>query len=205
MVPYSNQDSSSKLELTNNKDFLYLSGPKGLTKVKVNRDTLTPVYSLKPDHLGGIMLKRNTKNQMLTQEPESNNTHVLDEQDVVRGKIAGRAERGPINENYRHYRHSLDDRYILWRNGNRDLDILDCETQKVDETVPNFWTYNGVGCQPICAVSNREVTKILGLSQLSDGTQIFQLYMKDANNKVNITTYRVKDFFPTSTLGLTSA
>ena len=151
------------------------------------------------------MLKRNMKDQMLTHEPETNHISVLDEQDVVRGKIPGRPERGPINENYRHYRHSLDDRYILWRNGNRDIDIFDCEIQKVDETVQNFWMYNGSPCQPICDVSNREVSKMLGLSQLNDTTQIFHLYMKDTNNRVNLTTYRVKDIFPTSTLGLTSA
>lgn len=146
------------------------------------------------------MLKRNTKDQMLTHEPETNHISVLDEQDDVRGKLPGRAERGPLNQAYRHYRHSLDDRFILWRNGNRDLDILDCETQKVDETVPNFWTHNGTVCQPVCAVSNREVSKILGLSQLNETIQIFHLYTKDPNNKVNITTHRVKDFFPTSNL-----
>lgn len=146
------------------------------------------------------MLKRNTNNLMLVQQPEANDIKVLDEQDFIKGKSTGRREPGPINEDYHHYRHSLDDRYILWRNGDRDLDIYDCEQLRVDETVPNFWTYNGIGCEPICAVSNREVSKILGLSQMKDATQIFHYYSKDQNNKVNVTTYKVKDFFPTSKL-----
>lgn len=144
------------------------------------------------------MLKRNSKNQMLVQQPELNDIKALDEQDFVQGKSPGRKEQGPINEDYHHYRHSLDDRYILWRNGPRDLDIYDCEQMRVDETVPNFWTHQGTGCEPICAVSNREVSKILGLSQMSDSSQIFQYYSKDQNNKVNVITHRVKDFFPTS-------
>jgi hypothetical protein len=144
------------------------------------------------------MLKRNSKDQMLVQRPESNDITVLDEQDFVKGRSTGRSEPGPINEDYHHYRHSLDDRYTLWRNGPRDLDIYDCELLRVDETVPNFWTYNGAGCEPIAAVSNREVSKILGLSQLKDSTQIFHYYAKDQNNKINVTTYKVKDFFPTS-------
>lgn len=40
-------DNSNKLELTHSRDNLFLTGNKGLTKVKVNEDRLSTVYSLK--------------------------------------------------------------------------------------------------------------------------------------------------------------
>lgn len=43
---------SSKIELSNNRDHLYLSGEKGLTKVKVNKDNLSTVYTLKKGKSG---------------------------------------------------------------------------------------------------------------------------------------------------------
>ena len=149
------------------------------------------------------MLKRNTKDHMLVQQPEANDIKALDMGDYERDRTRGRQEPGPINEDYNHYRHSLDDRYILWRNGNRDLDIYDCENMRVDETVPNFWTHQGRPCQPIAAVSNREVSKILGLSQLDNQTQCLHYYEKDDKDRVNMNSYRAKDIFPTSKILVT--
>lgn len=144
------------------------------------------------------MLKKNTKDQMLIQQPEANDVKAIDMNDYERDRTRGRSEPGPINEDYHHYRHSLDDRYILWRNGKKDLDIYDCENMKVDETVPNFWSHQGQFCQPIGAVSNREASRILGLSQLDNNTQCLHYYEKDNKDRVSIQSYRAKDIFPTS-------
>lgn len=149
------------------------------------------------------MLKRNTKDHMLVQQPEANDVKALDMKDYERERTTGRRELGPINEDYHHYRHSLDDRYILWRNGNKDLDIYDCENMKVDETVPNFWTHQGQQCQPIAAVSNREVSRILGLSQLDKNTQCLHYYEKDDKDRVTMNSFRSKDIFPTSSFRFT--
>ena len=143
------------------------------------------------------MLKRNTKDHMLVQQPEANDIKALDMGDYERDRTRGRPESGPINEDYNHYRHSLDDRYILSRNGKKDLDIYDCENMKVDETVPNFWSHQGYQCKPIAAVSNREVSKILGLSQLDNNTQCLHYYEKDSKDKVVLSSYKTKDVFNT--------
>ena len=173
--------------------------------MRVIKDRLTPVYSLRKgriclikEHPGGIMLKRNKHSQILFQQPETNDIICLNEHDYESFSSPGRQERGPIYEDFNHYRHSLDDRYILWRNGDRDLDIYDCEDKKVNESISNFWTHEGINCQPISAISNREVSKILGLSQLDPNTQILQFYTKNQYNRTSVSTFRVKENFPTS-------
>lgn len=116
---------------------------------------------------------------MLIQIPEKNDLVCFDENGSERERIIGRPEQGPVNETYNNFRHSLDDRFILWRNGTQDLDIFDSEAMKVAETIPFFWTYQGHSCLPIAAISDREVSKILALSQLNPETQILHYLEKD--------------------------
>lgn len=186
---------SRKMELNHAGDHLYLTGNKGLTKVAAQNGNLKTVYSNRPDR-PGMMLKRNTKNHMLIQQPEKNDMYCIDEGAIERERTEGRPEPGPINENYHHYRHSLDDRYILWRNGPKDLDVYDCEQMKNDETFPNFWTYKEKACMPVAAVSNREVSKVLGVSQLDPSTQVVHYLEKDADWNNQTQTALARDLFP---------
>ena len=165
----------------------------------VSGGTLKPLYSNRPDR-PGVSLKRNSKNHMLLQQPEANDIYCIDEGAVERERTKGRPEPGPINENYHHYRHSLDDRYMLWRNGKKDIDIYDVELMKNDETVPNFWLHQGRETIPLAAVSNREVSKILGLSQLDPNTQVLHYMEKDPAYNNVISSKNMRDVFPTSTL-----
>lgn len=144
------------------------------------------------------MLKRNTKNHMLIHQPESNDIYCIDESAIERERSKGRQEQGPMNETYNHYRHSLDDRYVLWRNGPKDLDIYDCEMMRNDETVQDFWMHNGRVCRPIAAISNKEVSKALGLSQFDQNTQVLHYIEKDSQYNFVKQSMPTNQVFPSS-------
>jgi len=101
-----------------------------------------------------------------------------------------------VNENYHHYRHSLDSRFVLWRNGPNDLCVYDCERLMNDETFKDFWKYKGRETLPTAAVANREVYKVLGLSRLDPSTQVLHYLEKDKDYKNVKTEYTVKEVFP---------
>lgn len=186
---------SKKMELNFAGDHLFLSGNKGLSKIQTKDGILQPVYTNRADR-AGIMLKKNSKNHMLIHQPEANDMYCIDDSNIERERTKGRSEPGPMNETYNHYRHSLDDRYILWRNGPKDLDIYDCEMMRNDETVPDFWTHNGQTSRPIAAISNREVSKALGLSQLNPSTQVLHYIEKDQNYNFVKNSVQATDLFP---------
>ena len=203
IVDHYHPAESKKVELNTPADHLYLTGNKGLTKMAASNGVLRPVYSNRPDR-PGVVLKRNSKNHMLIQQPEANDIYCIDDGAVERERTKGRTETGPINENYNHHRHSLDDRYMLWRNGKRDIDVYDVEMMRNDETIPNFWMVNGKESIPIASVSNREVSKILGISQLDPNTQMIHYMEKDADYNNHITTFPAKEVFPSSMVVLPS-
>jgi hypothetical protein len=89
---------------------------------------------------------------------------------------------------------------MLWRNGPNDLCVYDCERLVNDETIKDFWTFKGKQTMPIAAVSNREVYKILAISQLDPSTQVLHYMEKDPEYRNVKTEYYMKDVFPSSNL-----
>ena len=134
---------------------------------------------------------------MLIHQPTENDQCIITDDLVERNRTKGILENGQVNEAYHHYRHSLDDKYILWRNGQKDLGIYDVENFKNDETVENFWMYKGKQTMPVAAISNREVSKILALSQLDGSNQVIHYYEKDANYDFVRMEFMMHELFPT--------
>lgn len=186
---------SKKLELSHNKEALYLGGLNGLTKMNHSKGTLSQVQSIKSDR-PTVSMKRNSKNHLLLQQPQKNDLYAIDSQNLERERTPGRLDTVAGNEAFRHFRHSLDDKYILWRNGNKDLDVYDCETMETDETISDFWVHEGKSSVPVCGVSNREVSKILGLGNKDLNTQTLHYLEKDSDGKNHQQNFLVKDLFP---------
>lgn len=192
-----NDPEAHKLELNNQGDALYLSGGQGVTKMAVNGDKLSVVpQNQKRVDQKGISLKKNLKDNMLVHLANSNDISIMNDDLQEKGRTNGNKEDGQINENYNHYRHSLDDRYILWRNGHNDLSVYDCEALKNDEVIKNFWDYKAKSTAPVAAISNREVSKILALSQLDPNTQVIHYLEKDEKLKNHKSEFLMRDIFP---------
>lgn len=187
---------AKKVEFNNAMDNLYLTGPKGLSKVAANGANLRTIYSNKPDR-AGTTLKRNSQNHMLSQQPGKNDLYCFDDNGIERERIPGKPDPSPADESFCHYRHSLDDRYILWRNGNKDLEVFDCESMKNDETISGFWHYRGQPTKPVAAISDREVSRILAVSQIDLNNQAIHYLEKDFKTGVDyVNVGNVKEVFP---------
>ena len=121
---------------------MYLAGGPGLSKMSVSNELLKTLVLNRTDRKG-ISLKRNQKNNMLIHQPNENDQCIISDDLVERSRTKGSFEKGQINEAYHHFRHSLDERYMLWRNGGRDLCVYDVEKMEKVETYENFWEMEG--------------------------------------------------------------
>lgn len=90
----------------------------------------------------------------------------------------GTFEEGDTKHDYKHFRHSLDDSYMLYRSGGPKLDIFDLSNGTVDENIPTFWIMNNNVMKPIAAVGSADANKILGVStaKLSNNADEFYFH-----------------------------
>lgn len=197
------QGQSTKLELNNANDALFLAGQRGLSKIFLMDPSQEPkpVFTNRLDK-AAINLKKNSKGQLLIQQPGTNDLVTIDDSANERDRCKGKYEPGPVNEAFSHFRHSLDDKYIIWKNGLNDIEVVDCEIGKPVEMITNFWSHRGKPCLPQSAVSNREVSKILGLSQLDPNTQVLHYIDKDSQTTLP-QSLLVKEAFPSRSHSLT--
>lgn len=71
----------------------------------------------------------------------------------------------------RHFRHSLDDRYLLWHTSVPELRIVDASGLQVAKTLEDFWLpklsdANNCQVEPIAAVSDQTASSLAGLANL---------------------------------------
>lgn len=73
-----------------------------------------------------------------------------------------------VKHDLKHFRHSLDDSYMMWRSGDSNLIIFDVFNNKSDEIIHNFWKHQDELTKPISTISTADAYKILGISQSMD-------------------------------------
>lgn len=83
-----------------------------------------------------------------------------------------------VKQEYKHFRHSQDDSYLLWRAGGTSLIVVDLETMKSDELIYDFWKAEEE-TKPISAVSTSDANKIVGVSIQGKDAITIHYYEKD--------------------------
>jgi hypothetical protein len=120
---------------------------------------------------------------VLLQVANSNHLAVMDNMLVQRDIIQqGLNEPGDVKQEYKHFRHSLDDSYMLWRSGEADLKIYDVLKGLVSETIANFWKSRDVVTKPIGAVATGDANRIIGISILSKDETFISYYERTGPN-----------------------
>jgi hypothetical protein len=120
---------------------------------------------------------------LFLQEPNSNDFKLVDEQLNPKNKLIGNYEGGKVIEDFHHFRHSIDEVYVLWRQGQDSLGIVDVEEFKCVETIDKFWTFEGRSSMPVAACANRTATKIVGTSQTGPNTYAIH-YFEDKGGEI---------------------
>lgn len=70
-----------------------------------------------------------------------------------------------LKETFHHYRHSLDNYFMLWKSGQNSLSVIDLETRERRELISQFWTFQGRPSMPISAAADRTAERIIASSQ----------------------------------------
>jgi hypothetical protein len=68
-------------------------------------------------------------------EPNTNSVKYADRRLNVINQIPGNYEAGIVVEDFHHYKHSVDDVYMLWNKGQDDIGIVDLEEIKCIEVI----------------------------------------------------------------------
>lgn len=114
---------------------------------------------------------------VLLQVASSNHLVVMDNTLTQKDAIQqGVMEPGDVKQEYKHFRHSLDDSYMLWRSGEADLKVFDVNKGVVSETVANFWKSRDIIAKPVAAVATGDANRILGISVLSKDETFISYY-----------------------------
>lgn len=71
---------------------------------------------------------------------------------------------------------------MLWRSGGTALKIYDIVKNRVDETIPFFWKYQGEITKPIAAISSSDAYRILGIG-LTASTKTSVLHYYERNDQ----------------------
>lgn len=130
----------------------------------------------------GVMVECIRNDDLIIQDPVSNDLYKLDGILGLERQIDGLPEAGRPNEDLHHYRHSLDYAYLLWRSGQDNLSIVDVELFECVDVIKRFWTFNNISTMPICATANVNADRILGASQ-SGANSFIVHYYEDLGNK----------------------
>lgn len=84
-----------------------------------------------------------------------------------------------VKQDFKHFRHSLDDNYMLWRAGGSSMIIYDMQEQRSDEVVETFWNHQGELTKPISAIATSDAYRILGLSMDKNNSTVIHYYERN--------------------------
>ncbi len=110
----------------------------------------------------------------------------------------GTFEDGEVKQEFKHFRHSLDDTYLLWRSGGSNLIIYDVANRCYDEIIPNFWMHENIVSKPIAAAASSDANRIIGLSLLSKDQTLIHYYERDGTQHNVYSQLEKKMLEPTS-------
>lgn len=99
-----------------------------------------------------------------------------------------------VKQDFKHFRHSLDETYMLWRAGGAKLIIFDLLEQDSDEIVENFWMKDEQVNKPIAAIASADAYRIIGIS-LDDQSATTIHYYERRDQEVKLTTAPEKLIF----------
>lgn len=105
--------------------------------------------------------------------------NMLNQKDAIQ---TGTNEPGDVKQEYKHFRHSLDESYMLWRSGEADLKIVDLQKSLVSETVANFWKSKDLVGKPIGAVATGDANRVLGISIMQKDETYISYYERTGPN-----------------------
>lgn len=106
---------ANELSMNDDGTLIYATGLGGTHVVGVNGPMLTK-EDFRPDRPGN-MVECIRNDDLIIQDPMSNDLYKLDGILGLERQIDGLPEAGRSNEDLHHYRHSLDYAYLLWRSG----------------------------------------------------------------------------------------
>lgn len=131
-----------------------------------------------------IKCDKKVPEKLLLQEASTNHLGVFDENlTYIKSDKSGTFEPGDVKQEFKHFRHSHDDSYMLWRSGGNDMTIYDVHEEKVDEVVRDFWAHKSgpEPTKPIAAVSAPDANRIVGISVPGKGKSLVHYYERPSD------------------------
>lgn len=159
---------------------VYLGGTKGLTFVQFDRASqATKIwFNQKMDKRLTQMRFKEDTNEIIIQQPYTNNIDWLDGHYHEKYRVSTEIEETDSKPEFKNFNHSQDTHFWLLRCGYRNLYIFDLNEMRVDEVLKDFWLFNGKVTNPICAAGNRDAEIILGITVTDQKQNIFCYYNK---------------------------
>jgi hypothetical protein len=84
-----------------------------------------------------------------------------------------------VKQDLKHFRHSLDDNYMLWRSGYGNLIIYDVYEHSSDEIITNFWIHQNEVTKPISAIATADANRVLGIGVAKSKSSIVHYYERN--------------------------
>lgn len=180
-------DEITKIDVSADGHFMFVGG---LGVKKINAPT-GKVFSVVKQGLPGIKiswLKSLVNKELIVQEAKNYDLYILDNDLQIKKKFKGFGGNYPDKETIRSCRFSYDDYMILWMSGMGGLTFL--EPGKYEENVVDGFFGKGKSVMPICAISNKNGDKAIGLSY-NNGILKFCYYEKKSGNKTKLNTNQI--------------
>lgn len=174
---------ANKLSMNDLGTTIYASGLNGTSVVGVNGPNLSKLGTTDTQR-PSTTVECVRDNHVVLQQPNSNDLYLVDEDLNTVKVIDGLNESGPVNEDFHHYRHSLDYAYLLWKSGQDNLSIVDTETFECVEVIKQFWTYNNKSSMPVAAAANSNADKVVATSQAGPENYIIHYYEDSIDTNV---------------------
>lgn len=165
---------ANKLSMNDDGTLIYATGIGGTHVVGVNGPMLSK-EDFRADR-PGTTVECIRENDLIIQDPGSNDLYRLDGILGLERQIDGIPEGGKPIEDFHHYRHGLDYAYLLWRSGQDNLSIVDVETFECVDVIKQFWTFEKQSSMPVAACATVNADRILGTSQAGPQNYIVHYY-----------------------------
>ena len=194
---------ANKLDINYPGDKLYATGKNGTAVVNIGSGPKQKFGGGKRNRRGGH-IKCSPTDEIIIMEPGTNDAYITDLDVQERTRIEGFHEKEGkksyfyiilVPEDFRHYRHSLDDYYMLWKSGQDNLSIIDVDIFQKRETIKEFFTFGNKSSMPICACSDRTAEKIVAISQPRQDFYVIHYY-EDSKNGFKAFAKPVHEIFP---------
>lgn len=166
---------ANKLSMNDLGTTIYASGMNGTSVVGVNGPNLSKLGNTDTER-PSTTVECVRDDHVVLQQPNSNDLILVDQDLNTVKAIDGLTESGPVNEDFHHYRHSLDYAYLLWKSGQDNLSIVDTENFECVEVIKQFWTYNNKSSMPVAAAANSNADKVVATSQAGPENYIIHYY-----------------------------